>query len=302
MMRVTNEMITNNSIAHMSDSLAKLYQLQTKAATGKDFLKASENPAKAVKNISLRSSQEALKSFMNTANVVDNWLSDTEFNLQELTDLGTRVKTLIVRGMNDSLDADSRNDIANELNSILDEAVSIANAKHQDSYLFAGANTTNPVPPFSRDTSGATETVVYQASVPVSLMRRDIAPGETITMNVDGNEYFINSDFFDSIIAARDALAINDTTALASAQTRVDDAANKLMESLTTVGVRLNSLETSIERMDQSNIDMQSFISQNQEVNLAEVYSQISNQEMVYRSVLQVSSRANSLLNLFEVL
>jgi flagellin-like hook-associated protein FlgL len=77
-------------------------------------------------------------------------------------------------------------------------------------------------------------------------------------MNVDGNEYFINSDFFDSIIAARDALAINDTTALASAQTRVDDAANKLMESLTTVGVRLNSLETSIERMDQSNIDMQS--------------------------------------------
>jgi flagellin-like hook-associated protein FlgL len=41
--------------------------------------------------------------------------------------------------MNDSLDADSRNDIANELNSILDEAVSIANAKHQDSYLFAGA-------------------------------------------------------------------------------------------------------------------------------------------------------------------
>jgi len=301
-MRVTNEMMTSNSIAHMSDSLSKLYQLQTKAATGKDFLKASENPAKAVKNISLRSSQEALRSYTNTARVVKEWISDTEFNLQKMTDLGVRAQTLILRGLNDSLDADARNDIAVELDGMLSQAISMANAKHQDNYLFAGANTTNPVPPFRRDTSGATETVVYEADIPVGIMRRDVAPGETMTMNVDGNEYFINSDFFNSFIAARDALAANDTTALAAAQTRVIDATKKLMESLTTVGVRWNSVQTSIERMEQSDIEMQSFISQNQEVNLAEVYSQIANQEMVYRSVLQVSSRANSLLNLFDVL
>jgi flagellar hook-associated protein 3 FlgL len=301
-MRVTNQMIVNNSISHMSESLDKLYQLQTKAATGKDFLKASENPAKAVKNISLRSAQEALRSYKNTAQVVKDWMSDTEFNLQKITDLGTRAKSLIVRGMNDSLDAEARQDIAVEIDGMIEQAISMANAKHGDRYLFAGLNTTNPVKPYSKDTSGAVDTVTYEADVPVGLMQRDVAPGETMTMNVDGNEYFINSDFFGSLIATRDALSANDTTALALAQTRVADASDKVMEALTTVGVRWNSVETSLERMDQSDTEMQSFISQNQEVNMAEVYTQISTQEMVYRSVLQVSSRANSLLNLFEVL
>jgi len=199
------------------------------------------------------------------------------------------------------MDADERVVLATELDGILEQIVSTANTKHRDRYLFSGFGTQTQ--PFTR-TPGVPplpETVDYAfPTVPFQAILRDTAPGETLTVNLDGPATY--GPLFEAIIATRDALNANDPAALRTAYADLLDAEKNVTNNLTTMGARLRVVETTIEKNQNSTLELQALLSQKEDANMAEAISQLRNQEVVYQAVLQVGAKANNLMSLFNVL
>ena len=364
-MRITNRLVTENSIKNMSDNLERLYRLQQQAATGKKYQYASENPAVAADGMILRSNLKSIETFTNAINSTKQWMESTDFSLQKIVDILNDAQLVTLKGLDDSFDAGERKIMGTEIDGLIQQALEMANFQDMDRYVFSGYMTSTkpfvmgtttvtveatvdengvalPAPPPAHPTETYTvDTVVYQGDN--NSIQRDIARNESITVNVNGGNAFMDGtnggevydssvdDMFANLIRIRDYLlgedylkvhadssgtaipgddasldpTIDNTldrNLLSQAYGHLQDITDIVTQSMTTNGSRLRNLTTTLERSKNATLEIKSLISQNEEVNWAEVYSEIENQEMVYQATINISSKINSMLNLFDML
>ncbi len=86
-MRITNRMIVNNNINNLTGSMERLYELQKQSATGKKYLKASDNPSNNASVITLKSALQTSEVYETTAQNTNDWMSATDFALQQAGDV-----------------------------------------------------------------------------------------------------------------------------------------------------------------------------------------------------------------------
>ncbi|MBI3762788.1 MAG: hypothetical protein HY260_13150, partial [Chloroflexi bacterium] len=243
-MRVTSRMMVENAIQHMEDNLERLAALQEKTATGKEFQAASEDPARAALSLSLRSTLQTNTAYVDTARVTADWLDANELALKQMVDIAARSQTLAKQGLPDTQGAAERLAMGREMDSLLQQAVEAANTSHRGSYLFAGFRTTTR--PYTYTGAGVTNNVPST----VGPIQPGIAPGQTITVNVDGNTVF--TPLFSALVAARDALNANDTAALQTALGSLQTALTGVSDVRTTNGARQQQVRDTIDRMEKT--------------------------------------------------
>ncbi len=313
-MRITNRMIVNNNINNLTGSMERLYELQKQSATGKKYLKASDNPSNNASVITLKSALQTSEVYETTAQNTNDWMSATDFALQQAGDVTQRAISLVMRGLSDTMGAESRATIAEEIDGLIKEAVDIANTKHLDRYIFSGFTTDQK--PFESQYLDATDTtkvtdVYYKNNSPAAIaaqpalvafqaIRRDIGPGETVTVNTNGYTTF--QGMLDTLIRVRENLMDNDTVALRTQAAALDDVLNTVTLATTINGSRMRDLEGAQDRITQSNTEIKALISQKAEANMAEITAELTNQENIYQTVVTISSRTQSMVNLFESL
>ncbi|MBN1536731.1 MAG: flagellar hook-associated protein FlgL [Anaerolineales bacterium] len=292
-MRVTHRMMMESAIRNMDDNLAALYKLQQKASTGKEFQRSSDDPSTVSTALTLRSTIEINKSYVNTTEFTNDWMSATDNAFDQMLDIAEDAVTYTQTGISDTEGDDERTALANEINSLLQEVVDVANTKHLGKYIFAG---------FSIDTTPYTlddpSTVTYHGDTGV--MVRNIGPSQTISQNIIGETYF--RDLFESLIAARDALNSNDSTAIQTALGDLEEALEVVNQGRTLNATRQNQVQLSKTRLENTQTDLKILLSDKEDANLTEVASLIANQETTYQVVLEVSNRALSALSLFDLL
>jgi flagellin-like hook-associated protein FlgL len=64
----------------------------------------------------------------------------------------------------------------------------------------------------------------------------------------------------------------------------------------------MRTLEAAQERITKSNTEFKALLSQKEEVNMAEVSALLKNQQNIYETVVTISARMSSMMNLFESL
>jgi len=302
-MRITNRMVVNNNINNMTDAMDKLYDLQKQSATHKKYLKASDNPSNNASVLTLKSALQTSQVYEATAQSTKDWMDATDFALQQAGDITQRAISAVMRGLSDTSGADTRKTIAEEIDGMIKEAMDVANTKHLDRYIFSGF-TTNTVP-FTMGTDPADPTkdmAIYKTGLPQDFqaIRRDIGPGETITVNIDGKPTF--EHMINTLIKTRDALKDNNTTELRVQAAQLDISLDEVTLATTINGSRIRALEAAQDRISESNKEIKALISQKEEANMAEVTAELANQENIYQTVITISSRTQSMVNLFESL
>lgn len=95
---------------------------------------------------------------------------------------------------------------------------------------------------------------------------------------------------------------ILDLDLLSEAYGNLQGTSEKITSFMTTNGARLKILETSLDRTEQASLEIKSLLSSNEEVNLAELLSEISNQELVYQTTINISGRTSATMSLFDYL
>ncbi len=169
-----------------STALAKL---QEKAATGQDINRPSDDPTDANRILSLRTESRSMEVYMGALNDAVSVLDFSSSVIQQIDDqmisaLG--YLTSISTGGTET--EDTRRTLANQLDNILEQVVSLANSQLSGHYLFSGA--ASDVQPYTveRDSSGNITRVLYQGSSEERNVA--VAPGVEVSSVLVGDELF----------------------------------------------------------------------------------------------------------------
>lgn len=294
-MRVTNRMMVDNAIKYMNDNLERLSKFQERISSGKKIQSASDDPATAQAVLSLHSSLEAGKAYLDSALMAADRLDANELALKQMSDLVKRSIELASGGLSDTNSAVERRALATEVDSLLRTAVDIGNSTHASSYIFSGFRTSTK--PFTLN-SGPPDSVSYAGDAGV--MQLSIGPGQKVTVNIDGSSTF--SPLFAALIDVRDALNANDTSALQVVFGALTTAHDNLNQARTTNGARKRDLEASVERIESTQLALKSLLSQKEDADLTEAISMLRHQETIYQAVLETGRRTIGLPSLFDFL
>jgi flagellar hook-associated protein 3 FlgL len=283
-MRVTSRMMVQNAIQYMEDNLARLSDLQGQVASGKTIQTASDDPATAALSLSLRSSLQTNASYIDSGAVTGDWLDANELALQQMVDLATSAQNTALQGVPDSQGPEERQALAQNIDSLLQQAVEVANSTHRGSYLFAGYQVTTQ--PFTYNGTDVTNNLASTTGP----IQRAIGPGQTITVNIDGNT--VLTPFFAALVAARDALNADDGAALQTALSSLQTAADGVSAARTTNGARSRQVDDTTDRLTKSQTALKDLLSKKEDASLAEAISLLNQQETVYQAVLEIGKRS----------
>jgi flagellin-like hook-associated protein FlgL len=147
----------------------------------------------------------------------------SDFAMQHASDLAQKAISASLKGLSDTVGPEGRKALAAEVDGLLKEAIDVANTRHTDRYIFSGF-TTNIVPYTTTHTDptdpnkitgieykGTNINYPPPQSPLFQPIHRDVGPGETITVNIDGYATFHN--LLQTLINVRDALENNQTVA-----------------------------------------------------------------------------------------
>lgn len=295
-MRVTNQMIADQTINYMNQNLEKLNEISVMSASQKQFQSVSDNPTQAASAMTIKSSIRTGETYQSTAENVSSWMTLTDDTLQKVASVIVEALGNVEQGLSDTVSAEERlNSIAPELDTMLSEVMDLSNTTYMNKYIFAGYQINTK--PFSVSTSDP-DVVNYNGDD--GQMQQDIGTGQTVTMNTNNSGAL--GSVFSAIIRARNALQTNDMTELNASLTDLNTSLNGISDLTSTNGARMRQVESVITHLGKSNLTLKALLSEKEDANMAEAAVLLSNQTTIYQAVLEVGDRAISALSLFDIL
>lgn len=175
----------NVALQGILDRNAALVKTQNQIATGKRINTPADDPAGAVRALDIDRALAESAQFSRNSDAATNRLSYEEQTLSDITTLLQNVRDVTVQGANATVDAGSRNALAQQIQSRLDDLMAIANRKDANGeYLFSGYKTLTQ--PFSQGGSG----VVYAGDQGVRLVQTSST--QSVADGHSGFEVFLN--------------------------------------------------------------------------------------------------------------
>lgn len=246
-MRVNPNMVPN-ILADMQQSQSAVNTALQEVSTNKRVTLPSDDPA---------ASASMVQNTIETANV-DQYTQNVSITLSRLqtadSSLGSVVSSLTqaislgTEGANGTNNTTNLQEIATQVQGILQSVVAQANTSYQGSYLFGGTNTSSA--PYTASSSSATG-YTYNGNSDVN----SVAVGDDVNVqvNLPGSQIFSNSngDVLGSLSSLVTALQSGNSTDIKSATSAVSAALSNVSQQRAFYGTaesQLNSQETYLQQ------------------------------------------------------
>jgi flagellar hook-associated protein 3 FlgL len=151
-MRITTSMMSSKYLRNLNKSAYEMNQLSQKVDTGRKFFKGSEDPVSAIKAYKLRREYRTTEIYETNIKDVESFLTSAETNLTEISSNLEFVYTSYLKGINGTMNAETRDVIAKELENLQQSILTSLNANFEDRYVFGG--TSKEEIPFTLDKDG----------------------------------------------------------------------------------------------------------------------------------------------------
>ena len=148
-MRTTFNTINRNTQYVIGKRYSDLADLQKKIATGKELLRPSDSPVDVSNVLTLRSNNNMLKQ--NEKNIHDglSWLGITDTTMVSMNKILQRGRELAIQGDSDTLSSNERKYIAEEIEQLTRQMISLTNSRFKGRYIFSGSHTDKAPTPIS---------------------------------------------------------------------------------------------------------------------------------------------------------
>ena len=233
--RVTNLTMTAAAQRTLQTQQSKLADLQDKASTLNKISRPSDDPAATAQALATRALQAANAQYGRNIDDGNTWLSAADSALQQASNVMQRIKDLTVQAGNGTLPQSGKDAIANELDSLNQDLINVANSKHLGRNIFAGNS--DKAAPFD---GAMPPTFVAAGTSPVE---RRISETQTVRVDADGGTIFgsATGSVFDTVNKlATDLRNGADTLPRVS---EIDDAYKKIVNGRADVGARQAQLD-----------------------------------------------------------
>ncbi len=224
-MRITNNMMINNTSANINGNKINVNALNLQMSSQKKIQRPSENPIIAIRSLRLRSTLSQIDQYYEK-NIPDAeaWLEATETALKNMNKILTDVKTECVNGTNSYLTAEDRNTILKNLTALKTQLYSEGNADNAGRTVFTGFRTNSQLT-FTEDERETTyqisqkfsyqdieERSYFSGSIEVPTTLDEVT--DTTELDRVSKEDYIVKDNYERIRLAYDSIDAGDTITL----------------------------------------------------------------------------------------
>ncbi len=273
-------------ISRLTDQQAKT---EYSISSGKIYNTPSDAPVALTHALSVREEISDVDQYKRNITYAKGWMSASESAMSQVQDRLLRAKTLAIQGANDSQDATSRKALAEEVKSILNEVVALGNTKIGDRYVFGGTKTRGYGPgeaPFVMEPDGTVKYLGNRQNLGIN-----VATDQTLNINTNGHQAFIQSGIFTSLKHLEDALNNNSQTDTESALAQIDTALNYTNQQISSMGARDNSLDVHKDMADQTLIDSKKRLSDIQDTDIVQAITDLKTEQTSYQAALAAAAK-----------
>ncbi|WP_373893382.1 flagellar hook-associated protein FlgL [Virgibacillus natechei] len=278
-MRVTQSMLSHNMMKNIANSNAMLNTYMDQLSTGKKINRPSDDPTVAMNGVNYRTQLTEIEQFQRNTNEVHTWMDNSDVALNQATQSMQKLRELGIQASNDTYGADERQNMKEEAEEIKAHLIDIANTKVNGKYIFNGTNT--DVLPIDEDGNFSL------SHDPVMI---EVSGGTKLQANVDPERVF-NEALFNDIDSFIDALEGNNQAAIEQSTESINENITNTINARADLGARMNRLELIENRLSEQEIVANQTMSENEDIDFAEVITQLITQESVHRAALSAGSR-----------
>jgi flagellar hook-associated protein 3 FlgL len=326
-MRITQSG-TYRTIMNEMDRLTEgLNSLQVQAATGKRVSTASDDPTAVQPMLFTRSQLTETDQYISNVEDGLDRMDVMDGYLDTMQNYLTRVKEIGVAGSNATLSANDRLSYADELSQIREAVTDQLNAQFNGRHLFSGYK--EGTPPLtatqgasveSPDGTAVADMTTY--AVTDGITRDEIelqtGPGQSIPVNLnaeelimtrvpvrdadgaiqtdaDGNPVMEDINLLDTLATMEAALRADDAEGVGGMLDELDAGAEQIRLKRSSMGNSANRLETALESLEQSKLDLKETLSGYEDADLVETLALMTQQESALQAALTVTGRVSKL-------
>lgn len=138
-MRISTLAIYNQNISSMNRQQTEFMKISQQIASGKRIVNISDDPQAMTQAISIGQSKSVTGQFSEARVGVRNALSQEESVLNNVGDMYSRAKTLLVQASSDTLSDADKTAVASELRGIYEALIGLGNTRDGNGrFLFGG--------------------------------------------------------------------------------------------------------------------------------------------------------------------
>ncbi len=284
-MRLVSNTVSENFIRQIQQLGANQAKLQTQIATNRRITQPEDDPAAVGRVINIQGQARALEQFSrNATRALD--LSQASFSglreIKKLSDRATEIGTLGSGAFNPEAQAA----YASELNQLIEQGLQLTNSRLGNDYLYGG--TVVDQPPFVSTRDAVTNEITavayngnaQQAAIPLS----DTA---SVAPTTSGPTNTSLGDFLNQLVALRDALRTNNSTALTAAQTSLIATEDVLVSALAGHGAVQMRIEANQSQQTSLADNLESLIATETEADLPSTIVKLNQAQTAYQAALQ---------------
>lgn len=313
--RVSSMSMQNNILAQIAANQNKLADLQMQAMTGQKVNSILDNPVDASKILTLKDGISRVESYQKNVSMAQSEYDTMDSTLAIVADKLQRINELANAASNEYHTAESLESYKNELSTIKQTLIDMANTQYNGSYIFSGTNTTTPTYTINDDGS-----IIYGGTPQTDDYKRrlEVADGVYLTLNVAGDSIFGSYNAADGsgsgifkmvsdLEAAIDKASSTDEAVRSAGFDAIRESINLAQDNITSVTATRTQYGTFAQKADLSEtsladnlIILKSDKSDIQEIDLIEAYSNLTYQQYALQASMQIASMSmqqSSLLN-----
>lgn len=275
-MRVSNQMMADSIKNNLFRQAEQLFRIQERIVSGKRINRASDDPIGIGEALNYRKTIASLEQYQDNISKAKLHIDTTEQVLDTVTRLLTEAKDIA-----SDPNVEMRDTFAEQVSTIRQQVLQMANSQINGSYIFAGD--LSDTPPF--DNAG-----VYAGdSGDKSFL---IGDGIEIGLEADGSRVFQGgSDVFSVLTDLENALLAGDATLINNQLTPLADAIGELNTVRVENAGRHKRLEATDTHYEHFKFNIEDLLSRTEDADIAEAIIDLQAQQVAYQSTMATSAK-----------
>ncbi len=283
-MRIATGTISESIVQQIQKLGNQQSKLQTQVATNQRIFQPEDDPAAAGRVLNLETEGRQIAQYSRNA---DRALQVNQASfagltaLKRISDRMTEIGTLGTGAIN----PDSYAAYAAEADQLIEQALQLGNTRFGNDYIFAG--TAVDTPPFDavRDGNGRITSVAYDGNMNQAAIA--LSESASVSPGTDGATNTGLNDFLTRLVAMRDALTAQDSTAVIAAQADLITSEDLIVSSLAEHGGIEMRIQINQSQQQARSQDQERLISSEVDSDLPATIVKLNQTQIAYQAALQ---------------
>lgn len=286
-MRVTSNSFPQGLVEQLQRLTGKMSTLQTQASTGQRITQPSDDPAAAVRVLNFQSDRARIAQYQRNAQRAQDIVNASIGQVRNLVNVSDRANE-IVSLTNDVTGTDAMKTYGTEVDALLEQSLTNANATFNDEPLFGGTTGGTPFTAV-RDANGRITSISYTGSATTASMQ--VSEGSSLSPYTSASTNQQIGDFLNNLVSLRDALQSGSSAAVRATSPALQTTEDSLINTVSDRGALQQRLNIETAQNSSRYTDLAEQVSRDADADLAQTIVNLTQNQNAYQAALMSAGK-----------